>query len=102
MRIEGQHGDARLDDSEIAHQRLVHHLDFRNDQLLGQRLFYLVQRDVPGDNPDPDRIVHHQHQVVVAVELFGKIFGLPMELETRRLYVFLVDRRGNHHVDDIF
>ena len=99
VRVECQHGDARVGNAEVALQAFVEYGGLLHDGILGYRPGHVFQRQVCRYERHPHAAVHQYHEGLAAfANAVFYVFRVAAELEQLALYVLLVYRRGDEHV----
>ena len=100
MRIERQHGDARVRDAEVAFQRIVEYRSLLYDALFGYSRSNVSDGQMCGYESHAQHVVEQYHESLVAIACtLLDIFGVAAEMEVVALYVVLVDRCRYEHVE---
>ena len=64
MGVEAHHGDARRSHTKVAAQAVVQALGLAHDEVLVEVVGHILQRHMPRDHPDTQRIRSQDHEHV--------------------------------------
>ena len=98
MGIERQHGDARLDDTEVAAQRRAQRVERTADALPRDVGAHLRDGEMDRHQPHAQPVAAHDHHRF-APQLRGQELGVAGEAEPVALHRLLVDRGRHQRVD---
>ena len=99
MRIQAEHGDFRLRDTEVTFQGSVHQPQLGEDLLGGDAGHYILKRNVACNDSNLQLAADHEHSHVAYSECLLEVLSVAGEAEARIGHRPLVYRSCDKHVD---
>ncbi len=96
VRVEGQHGDARRLQAEVALEGCIGDADGGEDLFTGQNLWHLSQSQMGGDQADLEPLAGQHHHHLLHPAAGRQQLGVTREIITGGMDRRLVDRGGDH------
>ena len=100
VRVEAQHGDARLVHHEVLLEGLVDEAQLAQNALFGDLRGHVLEGNVARDDGEAQAVADHEHQGIGGAEGVLDVFGVAREAEALERHGLLVDGARDEHVDE--
>ena len=100
VRVEAEHGDARLVHHEVLLEGLVDQAQLAQDALFGDLRGDVLEGNVARDDGQAQAVADHEHQRIRGAEGVLDVFGVAREAEAFERHGLLVDGARDEHVHE--